>query len=368
MDVGKGKFADLVLLIIPFFGLVWTGLALDTFRPTENPWRPPTQPPKGERTFLDGGLAAGFAEDREIHSRLSHVLRPWWNEALYWGAREVNEKVVVGEGNWLFWNGAMFIPEVTEEQRRAMTRQFAFAGQARAVLAERGVGLIAIVTPDKARIYPEKAFGNGKMPDDVKDLYGWYVRGLHDQGIPTLDIEARLLALRAERPDLMLYGPSDTHWHDPAIKPVAAEIAKMAYDLGYLSPADADPAFRDRYEELTWRDDETTGNLARMANLIPNGPAMKYFSYERPRRRLIEKATGETVRNMKPAEVFVLGTSFTAEESFDFPQTLAMELGRPVEFRWRPGAEGFRMIDEFLRDEADIATRRLVIWEISLGI
>lgn len=368
MENGAKDLRDVIMLAVPFFAFVGAGLVIDTLRPTEKPSRPPVNPPPGERPFLNGSFTAGFGEDRELHSRMSYVLLPYWNEVLYWGAREVSDKVVPGRGNWLFWNGANFWPEVPDETRPEFVKHFRFAGQVRRLIEEKGVGFIMILTPDKARIYPEMGFKDGKMPPDIEDLYRWYVQGLREQGIATIDIESRLLELRRTDPELMLYGPTDTHWHDPAVKLIAAEIAQMAYDGGWLSREDADPRFGEKYHEESWTDDETIGNLARMTNVIPDGPAWNRFKYQRPRRRLIETATGERVRNMTPSEVLVLGTSFTAEESFDFPQSLAMELGRPVEFRWRPGQMAFHMLTEFMKEEENIATRRLVIWEISLGI
>ncbi len=358
---------DLLTLVIPFLTIVFCASAVDWIWPLARPYQPLSGPPRNQRHFRDGSLTKGFEDERQNRSRTAASCRPAWNELLYWTAREVPPQVVVGKDGWLFWRGANF-HEFDDKTRAELGRNLDFVADVSDFLRERHVELIFLVSPDKARIYPEQCFKDDRMPEPAAGLYSWLMDQLKSRGIRTINLERSILALKAEHPDLLLYGTTDTHWLDFTIKAVAKELRDYIFAQKLLDPAGEVKDWDGRYAEVQWQDEDKPGNLATMVGVYKNGPAHKRFSFAQTLRYVADRKTGEGIETFGSSDVVMIGTSFTAEENYDLPQSFAMVLRRPVEWHSADATLTYRLMSDFIKDERNLADVKLMIWEVHLGI
>jgi hypothetical protein len=94
-----------------------------------------------------------------------------------------------------------------------MAPQRARTLRAIAAMAERcGVQLLALVVPDKERVYPEQAYGAAGMPEAKAGLYARVLGELAEAGIASVDLASVLAAARQHEPDKQFYHRRDTHW------------------------------------------------------------------------------------------------------------------------------------------------------------
>lgn len=367
MDATRtARLRDLATLAIPLLVLTAGGGALDLLAPLKVPFQPPKEPPKAMRRIADGSAMRGYEEDRYIVSRMAAASRPVWNEFLYTAFRETPSRVVAGKAGWLFWNGGNFLPSLQGAAEAELRAKAEFAGAVNAALADRGVRLVALLTPDKARIHPEMVFKNGRLPEAARDVHRRFLGDLRAAGVLVFDAEAAMLGIKERNPSVPLYGSSDTHWLDFAVKPFAAEFADFLSRSGVLNEVPETPGFAARFYEERPPARPVEGNLVEMVGLSPRGFARQRLLFEETPRRLMDRVTGGPAGRFPGAPIMLMGSSFTHWNHAMFPETLALLLNRPVEHHSVSADRQLAEMKLFVEGLTPDHTRSLVIWEIHL--
>lgn len=258
--------------------------------------------------------------------------------------------VVVGKDGWLY----------TQEEFRGWAdgaaRVEAHLGTIAEIdrlLARRGTALIVALLPAKARIYPEHH--PEKTPAPIhKDLYAHTRRGLLDRGITAPDLFTALARCKSRE---QVFLRTDTHWTPGGARCAAADIVATVQRSGRMNP-----------QQRVYRTEpgvirEHSGDLLRFLPLTP------YFSsLLPPADQVVEMHTQSPAANDllgdTPApEVILVGTSYSADPSWNFVGFLQAGLGEDVLNLADSGRGPFAPMLDYLRDPT-APVPRLLIWEI----
>ncbi|CAH2602382.1 Cell division protein FtsQ [Rhodovastum atsumiense] len=265
--------------------------------------------------------------------------------------RSGGPQVGVGCDDWLY---------LTEELRPWPAAEAAMAGRADLVrrvadhLRARGIGLLVVVVPDKARVAGAHLCGLDYSAQ-ARSRYAAFARLLAARGIAQVDL---LTAFRAAGQDL--YYRTDTHWNQAGAALAAARVA----DQSDLQPGTA--SFR---TEATGTPAPRAGDLLRLMSL----DAVPDLGWPRLRPRPDEEAPERTIAaasapapglldDAPPVEITLLGSSFSANGNF--LGRLRQAFGREVTGFARPGGGFAGAAREYLGSTAFRETPpRLVVWE-----
>ena len=197
------------------------------------------------------------------------------------------DRVVVGRGGWLFYADYL---EAAREPERAGSAAFAkwlnVMEARRRWLAERGIGFIATIGPDKQSIYPEYLPRGWTLPATANtDLLVEYLRSQHSL-VTFVDLRE---PLRSHKGRGSLYSPSDTHW--TALGALVAYQALTPVIRSYY------PAFKAVEEsQIVWQEGPPGGNMRRMMGLPDDDGflnVMPAFKQNRIKHQRIEEEPGE---------------------------------------------------------------------------
>lgn len=296
-----------------------------------------------------------------------------------------NERVHPGRGGWLYFRADVDHvtgPGFLEPRVLAARRQSGDAWEPppspdplpvladlEQRLARRGIVLVAMPTPVKPAIHPERLSSRYEAGGEPLRNPSWagFVERLGAAGIPSFD-PAGLLATRAATEPQYL--ATDTHWTPGAVDAVAQELAgwlesRLGPDLGPRDPL----AFYRRPAEIEGR-----GDIVAMLRL----PAADEPARQRVGLDTVLTAAGEPWRPDPAARVLLLGDSFTNVYSdpdlgwgsaAGLAEQLAFHLGRAVD-RVAVNAGGPRGTREALArrlaaGDDRLAGKRVVVWQFA---
>lgn len=164
------------------------------------------------RNSLDGN--AGFAGWK---SALKYRALKWMG-----GSTEPWNGVIVGTGDWLYYNEELE-RDFPMEESRSFARNIRLLQE---YLEARNSRFLFFITPDKHRIYPEfLPAGCGKRYPSMDQDLAPLLAALKEEGVAFLDLyEVFREAKRSHPADWTLYAPGGTHWTPFGTSLVASEI------------------------------------------------------------------------------------------------------------------------------------------------
>jgi hypothetical protein len=322
--------------------------------------------------LLDGSWMLQKERQLREDSPVVWWLRSTWNELRYRAGVSDNRMVWVGANEWFFIMEEMFPDRAAFDrvttQRRQMLRDV------RDLVKRAGAELFVMIVPDKARVYPELAYGPGGMPPGKAGNYAAILADLADAGIPTVDLAAPMAAVRASEPERELYYHRDTHWK-PQGALAAAMVVAGAIEARFgalLSPRRA----MDLGNMMTWRlvgdlpaslgiatierPDPVTGELRTFPMSFLSEHLAELYEYYGVEER-IGNRTVPMWGDDPDAEILLIGTSFSKENGAN---ALSLCLGRPLRKIIKVGAEGILPLESALPELQQGTRAKVVVWEL----
>ena len=329
------------------------------------------QPPRtSERIsllqFLDAAKIKTFEDHLEKSSALRAEVLPPFQHLLTAVLGAGNEQVYPGRSGWLFYradidhltSGIRLSPE-EKHRGQPLETILDFHRQLRA----RNIDLIAMPTPVKPQVHPEKM--SSHYDQNTSPIYNpayiAFKRTLADQGVHVFDPTDILFSLKTAS-DRSAYLKTDTHWTPQAIDSVAACLAR-AIRTNFDLPHSAQPFVRRS------RIVENLGDIARMLHL-PASQAVyqKEIAVIHPVEHAIENS----------APILLLGDSFSNiyslsgmgwGENAGFAEQLAYHLQMPID-RIAINAGGAystrkALQQDLLRGRDRLAEKRLAVWQFA---
>jgi len=301
-------------------------------------------------------------------------LRGHWNELRYRLGVPSSPKVHFGSDGWLFLKHSVR-GDLGRFDRATARRRACFAA-VRDRLRGFGVELVVAVVPDKARIYPQFAFAEPRMPARREAVYATVQQELAELGIESVDLATPLRLVAAapvEHAKDRLYFQRDTHWRPGgalvAGQRIAAAIearfgAKLAprVPMGLTGPSHSHGIgdITDMLGILTMLRPHNADN----DRLVAMSLLADELAEQRDHYGLEVRGAGAAVPMFGKdagSEVWLSGTSFADANGME---AVSFALGRAIYAVTQRGAPGLAPMQQLL-DEIEAGARpKVVIWEI----
>jgi alginate O-acetyltransferase complex protein AlgJ len=284
----------------------------------------------------------------------SFVLKNWsinlWAAFSYSLLGEGQPGVVIGKDEWLLTKEEYFWPKNAETRLEQSTLEIAQTFQK---LRSQGLSVELILLPTKTEIYADKL--TQPSPQQMHNLYDHVLYLLSQQGVTALDLRPILLNSRRDG-EAFLH--TDTHWTPLGAEHTAKAITQHA---GWFND---NQLYKTENEGFT----EYRGDLL---NYIPVSPHMTVFG---PRPDNLAIATTQSVQPTKSDDLFaeeqplsqvLIGTSYSANEKWNFAGALKQYTGRDLLNLAEVGKGPFIPMRQWLQNDGDKQPGlQRVIWEI----
>ncbi|MRW82861.1 twin-arginine translocation pathway signal [Pseudoduganella sp. FT26W] len=237
--------------------------------------------------------------------------------------------VIEGKDGWLFagWESADKIDRAT------LANNVKLLQEAQSMLAAQHIGLLVMVVPSKAPLYPQRLPAGATLSADMAHRYDEVLAQLEKAGVPSFDDRAVLQAVEGSAVEggdgakASAFYRSDYHWTAWSAEASAAAVAKLIASRWPLAPSSSPGTTLG-----AWTTDRHYGDLAENFMSPEDRKRIGRESYT-------VRTTPEPVGGLldgAPPQVVVVGNSFV-QPYLGFPQKLSNALGRPVGLTWNPG-------------------------------
>jgi alginate O-acetyltransferase complex protein AlgJ len=304
--------------------------------------------------ILAGKWSAAYGERYDRALPLRPAAAALWDLLRYLLFREASTGVLVGEEDWLFTTEEFAVPET---KLRTLTEQLDLVREVDGALESRGIGLVVVVVPAKARIYPDM-LGRYVMPGPLKKRYGAIQRGLAGRGVSNPDLLSVLVKARAHDP---VFLRTDTHW-----TPYGAWVAAEASTPAVIEVLERAESPRISFAAAAGEVEDHRGDLL---NFIRLGPRLARFGPSpdtvRPILAVQQQSPTLGLFDDVTIPVVLVGTSYSAGPLWSFDSALKVTLQADVLNVAETGRGPFEPMQELLGNGvlADVQAD-VVIWEI----
>jgi alginate O-acetyltransferase complex protein AlgJ len=299
--------------------------------------------------FVDGetqiGLQAAF-EGAVIHRTVSINL---WSSFRYGFLSEAAVGAVVGRAGWLFSDEEyLATPDFDARLEKSLDRIAA----AQNALAQHDIALILALVPDKARIVADKL--RRPRPQVVEARYAQALAGLLSRGVHAVDLAQVLARLPQGAPAFLM---RDTHWTPAGAHAVARVLAPEIREATQL---------RSAFEMRATGTIENSGDLLAFINAGPIGPWLGLAPLQVTQFKVFPKAGSIGLFDESPQiGTYLVGTSFSANEDWNFLGFLKLESETDILNMAQAGAGPFLPMEELLAsDTLRKNAIRAVVWEV----
>lgn len=345
-DETKGGYAVVGVV----FALVVGALSLSSWKAVATYSAPPV-------TVLDGALVRNFEEhfDKEFPLRTASI--NFWTALQLVLFHEGKTGVLLGTDGWLYTNEEF---HVLPRWEQILEQNLELIRWTQATLAEAKVPLVVVVVPEKAHVYPEYINGHHQASAHAKVMERLHATISEHTTLITLD--DTFAAAKAQQP---LFFHTDTHWTPAGAKLAAQAVTRVMAAKGLATKAGDADAF-----ETTEQPEATlVGDLLSFLPLEPMFPSLmpKADTYVPVVTKAIEKeASAESLLSDESIpEVAVVGTSYTANDRWNFQGFLSEFLNEPLADYSKEGIGPFPPMAQFLTSQDYAGHKpRVVIWEI----
>lgn len=255
--------------------------------------------------------------------------------------------VTTGPDGWLFSDEEMSVADAATFEAAVSE-----VAKVRDRLAETGTRLVIVPVPAKADIYRDKAPGiTGAL---MERQYRRFRLALADRDIPSIDTRPALTGGRDKEP---VYLTTDTHWTPAG----AARVAQRVAQSGVVATGDTDFVRRQREPK------DFVGDLVSFVTSDTMAPRLG-LGPERVKPYVAEAAEGASggifASEDDGVDVVLVGTSYSANESWSFVPALKLALHRDVLNLATEGQGPLVPMLDYLADPArGAADPSLVLWE-----
>ena len=304
----------------------------------------------------DGKLAKAVENHYEAEFPLKRLGTNLWAALDYSLFGEGRPGVVLGRQDWLF-SDEEFNPLPRGEQQIEANLELIRGIDQR--LSKRGVNLLLVIVPAKARLYPE--YLDEEQP--AQQQLGLY-RRLHEAARHADILAPDLLAsLLQEKDTGLLFLRTDTHWTPHGAELVAQEVAQAVQRNAPL---------RGNRQQFTTEQAASKPYLGDLARFLPLDPL---FSALLPEPDQLQPRTTHTVEANPQDDsaalfadvrvpVTLVGTSYSANPDWNFLAALRQALGSDILDFAKSGQGPLPPMLEYLQSDAfKDAPPQLVIWE-----
>lgn len=332
------------------FALVVGALSLSSWKAVATYSAPPV-------TVMDGALVRNFEEhfDKEFPLRTASI--NFWTALQLVLFREGKTGVLLGTDGWLYTNEEF---HVLPRWEQILEQNLELIRWTQTTLADANVPLVVVVVPEKAHVYPEHI--NGHRQASAHGQVMERLRAAIGEQTTLITLDDAFAAAKAQQP---LFFHTDTHW-TPAGAKLAAQAVTRAMAAKGLATKTGDA---DAFQTAEQPEATLDGDLLSFLPLEPMFPSLmpKADTYVPVVTKAIEKeASAESLLSDESIpEVAVVGTSYTANDRWNFQGFLSEFLNEPLADYSKEGIGPFPPMAQFLtsRDYAGHKPR-VVIWEI----
>jgi len=281
-----------------------------------------------------------------------------------WGALdfaifgEGTSKVVVGRDGWLYTAEEF---EQPAGHAANLDRNLLSVKNAKARLDQLGIDLLVAVVPPKTAIYPEK-LADAPPPNRLAARRR-FLAGLEAAGVAHVDLEA---ALRPAPGESQTFMTRDTHW-SPAGAAKAGQAAAAAARASFPAADLPEKAFVRRAGDAATHAGDLmkftpVGSFASLLGLEPE-PVAPFTAEPAIGPNAVADAA-DSLFGAAEIPVALIGTSYSAQETWGFAEALRIELQADVLNLAEEGGGPVAPMKTFLDGLAAMdAPPRLVIWE-----
>ena len=265
--------------------------------------------------------------------------------------------VVVGRQDWLF-SDEEFYP--AKPGQHLVARNLDRVTRDSQYLRARGIPLVVLVVPAKARIYSEKLADT--QPEAVMtSLYDRFLFALASENVAAPDLAPAME--QAQRDGQRVFLRTDTHW-----TPAGADLFAR-HAAAYI---------RDRFRQQSWGEqtfvtsvEEPVTHRGDLLTYIPVAPAFTEFGPKpdrlKPRTTDVaakHSADAGALFGTTGAQTVLVGTSYSANRLWNFPGALRQHLGRDLINVAEEGQGPIQPMTAYLQS-SDFRDHppKLVIWE-----
>lgn len=268
--------------------------------------------------------------------------------------------IVVGEEGFLF---TLEEVERFPDEERVLEQRIAMIAERARELSDRGVALVVVLVPGKARVYADLLPPRFR-PGALHPRLDIALDALRSRGVSVIDVRDDLSANRFAQDSDPAFFRRDTHWTPHGADLVASRIAQVVASPALAQYLEGAP--RMQYRALPAGAVEVPGDLM---NFLPVGALRRPLGLPvehalQPRyERTAEEATG--LFGAIGIPIVLVGTSFSADERWAFDTAIGVHTSLDVLNLAESGEGPFvpmvRALDEGRFREYGT---RVVVWEV----
>lgn len=307
-----------------------------------------------------------FETDLQDNCWLAQRLRPYVQYAQFVALRELGDKAVVAQDDWLFYKPAVqylvepWSLDLAGDQGNIISAVVSFRDQ----LAERGIHLLVVPAPNKASVYPDMLTKQAREKDGpVNSKTIEVMRRLRQAEVEVVDLFALFKQARAALPPgeaTKYYLAQDSHWSPDGVRLAAKAITQRLIDLGWAEKRQTEYALK----SVTI---QRHGDILKMIQ-VPQ--IERHFEPEQIHcTQVLNRVTNQPYHNDPNSEVLVLGDSFLRIYSQDEPSAagfvehLGYELGFPLAAIVNDGGASTLVRQQLSRNPKLLANKNVIVWE-----
>jgi alginate O-acetyltransferase complex protein AlgJ len=298
--------------------------------------------------YFNGIYVESLRKDFDKNIPVRDTAISLWSKLKFTLFKEGSKGELTGSESWLFTS-----EEYDEKLNAHMSRE-TFTGKIREVndyFQTKDISLVVTLIPSKSRIYSEKILSYPQS-EPVKKRYIKALEDLESSGVTTIDLEK---AFNLKKENSQLFYRYDTHWTYEGTKTASEELSKAIDPLKTIYTLSERQFLLNEEKAVPFRGD--------LLDYVPS------FKPELESYRKIE-----TIDKNPPVlglfdsveiPVILVGTSFSADERWNFDDALKMSLQLDVLNLAEEGKGPFPPMEELLESEYFLEINsRIIIWEI----
>lgn len=269
--------------------------------------------------------------------------------------------VIISENGWLFTTEE-FKKQKNEEDN--FYRNIDFIYKVHNFLQEKNIALLIVPVPAKARVYQHHLFPYS-YPSYKETHYSRFLEYMRAKGVPYTDSLSAMQNEMAMPAPPRLFLKTDTHWSPYGALMAAKATAKSLNDYDLLQGLE-----NKQYDTLR------KGSTLHKGDLTAYVPVTSFLDLPAEETPLYRTSlmtdSAPRVNNMaaalfdeKAPSVTLVGTSFSADERWNFAGFLKEELQTGILNAADEGLGPFETMQNYLLNEAFLQTPpRLILWEV----
>jgi alginate O-acetyltransferase complex protein AlgJ len=280
-----------------------------------------------------------------------------WAAINYLLFREGRPGVTIGEQGWLFSDEELY-PGVEDTQvvETNLNRVVSVANY----LKGRGIPLVILAVPAKARVYQEK-LGEHRPAPVMTSLYPEFMNRMRSAGVFAPNLLPELTEARDQGAQIFLR--TDTHW-TPRGADVFARSAASEIKASFKNQ----PWGETKFVTTLGETHPHRGDLLNYLPLTPLFPKLGPSPDQLTERSTDARSTGsgseQGLFSNTSTDLVLVGTSYSANPLWNFPGALKHYLGRDLINVSHEGQGPFQpMVDYLQSDEFRNHTPSLLVWE-----